>query len=233
MSTPIGNLQDITLRALETLRAVDAIAAEDTRRTRILLEQYGIRKPMVSYHEHNKGWRGTELLARLRSGQSIAVVSDAGTPGISDPAYELVCSCIAAGVPVVPIPGPSALVAALTISGLPTDRFVFEGFLPVKKGRQKRLEALREETRTIILFEAPHRIERTLTDLLAHLGNRQAALVRELTKVHEEVWRGSLAELLERSRREPPRGELVLVVEGKTRRFLREQVQSADNGKKL
>jgi 16S rRNA (cytidine1402-2'-O)-methyltransferase len=229
VSTPIGNLQDITLRALDVLRLVDLIAAEDTRRTRILLQHYGIEKPVVSYHEHNKESRGKELIARLREGQQIAVVSDAGTPGISDPAYELVCACIEARVEIVPIPGPSAVVTALVVSGLPTDRFVFEGFLPAKKGRTKRLEALREEPRTIVLYEAPHRIERTVADLLHHLGDRQVALVRELTKVHEEIWRGSLSQLQEHLRSWRPRGEIVLVIEGLTRRFLRERDASSES----
>lgn len=219
VSTPIGNLQDITLRALETLKEVDFIAAEDTRHTRVLLRHYAIQKPLVSYHDYNKARRAPEIVRRLLAGEKAAVVSDAGTPGISDPAYHLVRQCIEAGVPVQPIPGPTAFVAALIVSGLPTDRFVFEGFLPAKKGRQKRLGLLREETRTIVLYEAPHRLLRTLEDLLSNLGDRQAAIVRELTKIHEEVQRGPLSELIEWVRKQPPRGEIVLVVEGRTRRL--------------
>ncbi len=218
VSTPIGNLQDVTFRAVEVLQAVDVIAAEDTRHSRRLLKAYGIETPLVSYHDHNKERRAPELVARLQAGQSVAVISDAGTPGISDPAFYLVRLCAQTGVPVSPIPGPTAFVAALVVSGLPTDRFVFEGFLPAKKGRQKRLEQLVEEPRTIVLYESPHRLLRTLRDLHNFLGDRRAVVVRELTKIHEEILRGTLSELARVAEGRKLRGEMVLIVEGCTRR---------------
>jgi len=214
VSTPIGNLDDITLRAVRILRSVDLIAAEDTRTTKILLDHLGIRKPLVSYFSYNERRRAAELIASLRRGDSVAVVTDAGTPGISDPAYVVIREALSAGIGVVPSPGPSALLAALVISGLPTDRFVFEGFLPVKKGRRTLWEALASEERTIVLYESPHRIEKTLKEVLQFMGDSQVALVREVTKKFEEVRRGPVSRVSEELRDRPPRGEYVLVVAG-------------------
>lgn len=215
VATPIGNLADITLRALRVLSDVEVIAAEDTRTTRKLLAHHGITTPLVSYHEHNEVVRTPELLARLVAGESVAVVSEAGTPSISDPGYRLVEASIDAGVAVEPIPGASAVLAALVVSGLPTDSFVFEGFLPRRGGeRRRRLEALAGERRTLVVFESPHRVDSSLGDMLAVLGDRRAALCRELTKLHEEVRRAPLSELLASVERSPVKGELVIVVDG-------------------
>ena len=214
VSTPIGNLDDITLRAIEILRSVDLVAAEDTRKTRILLEHLGIGKPIVSYYSYNEQRRVPELLERLRRGETVAVVTDAGTPGISDPAYALLRSAIDDGRTIIPAPGASALLAALVVSGLPMDRFVFEGFLPLKKGRRSRIEDLKEEQRTIVIYESPHRVERTLDDLLSILGDREVAVVRELTKKFEEVERGPISIVKDRIRKKTPRGEYVIVVSG-------------------
>jgi 16S rRNA (cytidine1402-2'-O)-methyltransferase len=215
VATPIGNLADITLRALRVLGDVDVIAAEDTRTTKKLLSHHGIATPLVSYHDHNEVVRTPELLARLRAGESVAVVSEAGTPSISDPGYRLVEAAIGADVPVEPIPGASAVLAAIVVSGLPTDSFVFEGFLPRRGGeRRKRLEALAGERRTLVMFESPHRVDASLADMLTVLGDRPAALCRELTKLHEEVRRAPLSQLLASVERTPVKGELVLVVEG-------------------
>jgi len=215
VATPIGNLSDITLRAIRILEDVDVIAAEDTRTTRKLLAQHGIRTTLVSYHEHNEAVRTPELLDRLRSGNSVALVSESGTPSISDPGYRLVREAIAADIAVEPVPGPSAILAALVVSGLPTHSFVFEGFLPRRPGeRKRRLEALASDQRTLVIFEAPHRIDATVADMLAVLGDRQVALCRELTKMHEEIRRSSLSELAHSLRRRPVKGELVLVVQG-------------------
>ena len=214
VSTPIGNLDDITLRALHILKGVDLVAAEDTRKTGFLLAHLGIQKPIISYFSYNERKRVPGLLEKLRDGSSIAVVTDAGTPGISDPAYLLVREAVAAGVKIIASPGASAILAALVISGLPTDRFVFEGFLPVKKGRKTRFEELAKEERTIVVYESPHRIEKTLGDLLALMGDRQVAVVRELTKKFEEVERGRASAVLERIKAKTPRGEYVLVIAG-------------------
>jgi 16S rRNA (cytidine1402-2'-O)-methyltransferase len=215
VATPIGNLADITLRAIRVLGDVDVIAAEDTRTTRKLLSHHGIRTPLVSYHEHNESVRTPELLARLENGESVALVSEAGTPSISDPGYRLVDACIAADVAVEPLPGASAILAAVVVSGLPSDAFVFEGFLPRRGAeRRKRLADLASERRTLVVFEAPHRLDATLTDMLELLGDRRAALCRELTKLHEEVRRETLSALAAGIRRAPVKGELVLVIEG-------------------
>lgn len=215
VGTPIGNLEDITLRALRVLQEVDLIACEDTRRTRKLLAKYNLSKPLVSYHEHNERERTTELLSRLRSGESIALLSDAGMPAISDPGSLLIQGAIAEGIPVVPIPGPSAVTTALVVSGLPTDKYTFAGFLPRKRSERRAvLESLRGLPGTLVLFEAPHRLVQTLQDLLEVLGDRRIALARELTKVHEEVLRGRIREVLARVERAPVRGEITLVVEG-------------------
>lgn len=214
VSTPIGNLDDITRRAVRILGSVDLIAAEDTRKTRFLLDHLGIQKPLLSYFSYNEQKRIPGLMEKLRAGSSVAVVTDAGTPGISDPAYAVIRSAIDAGVPVVPAPGASALLAALIMSGLPTDRFVFEGFLPVKKGRKTRFEALAAEERTIVIYESPHRIEKTLGDILLYMGDRQVAVAREITKKFEEVLRGPVTEIVNRMRGAAARGEYVLVVAG-------------------
>ncbi|MBI5464569.1 MAG: 16S rRNA (cytidine(1402)-2'-O)-methyltransferase, partial [Ignavibacteriales bacterium] len=186
VATPIGNLEDITYRAIHILSSVDLIAAEDTRTTKVLLEHYGISKPFVSYFSRNELRRIPYLIERLEGGASVALVSDAGTPGISDPANRLVSEAIAHGIRIISIPGPTALISALVASGLPTDRFAFEGFLPVKKGRQKKLSLLKHETRTFVLYESPHRLLRTLGDLRTALGDRRAVVARELTKKYEE-----------------------------------------------
>ena len=193
VATPIGNLEDITARALRVLKEVDVIAAEDTRHTQILLDHYAIRTPLTSYHEHNEKAKAVELAHRLAAGQNVAVVCDAGTPAISDPGYRLAAAAIGAGIRIVPVPGASALTAVLSASGLPTDRFIFEGFLPAgKKPRRARLQSLRDETRTLVFYEAPHRLKETLDDMVELLGNRQAVLAREVSKVYEEFLRGSL-----------------------------------------
>lgn len=216
-ATPIGNLEDITLRVLRVLKEVDLVAAEDTRRTRKLLNHYGIQTPVTSYHEHNRRRQGEYLLSRMKSGDSVALVSDAGTPGISDPGEELVRGAIDEDIPVVPLPGPSALLAALVVSGLPAARFVFEGFLPARGSERKRsIDALAGESRTIVLYEAPHRLLKTLGDLLEAWGDRNACAARELTKLHEEVRRDTLKGLMEHFAKEPPRGEVVLVIQGAT-----------------
>jgi 16S rRNA (cytidine1402-2'-O)-methyltransferase len=214
VATPIGNLEDITYRAIKVLTSVDVIAAEDTRKTKVLLDHYSISKPMVSYFSYNERQRTPQLVQKLQQGQSIALVSDAGTPGISDPAFHIVQSCLAAGIPVVPIPGPSAFVSALIISGLPTDRFVFEGFLPVKKGRKTKLEILKSESRTIILYESPHRILKTLSEIQSAFGDRNVVVARELTKKFEEIVRGPVSSVLPELSKKPTRGEYVVVIEG-------------------
>ncbi|MGF1537742.1 MAG: 16S rRNA (cytidine(1402)-2'-O)-methyltransferase [Elainellaceae cyanobacterium] len=216
VGTPLGNLEDMTFRAIRVLRQVDLIAAEDTRHTGKLLHHFQIDTPQISYHTHNSSQRISELVQRLKSGQTIALVSDAGMPGISDPGYELVQACWAADLTVSPVPGPSAVVTALSASGLPTDRFVFEGFLPVKgTARRDRLEALKRESRTMVLYEAPHRLRQTLADLNAALGpDRTLVLGRELTKRYEEFWQGSIAAAVERYTERTPQGEFTLVAAG-------------------
>ena len=214
--TPIGNLGDISRRAADTLSAVDFIAAEDTRVTLKLLNHLEIRKPLLTYHRHNTQTGGEAVLERLLAGEDGALVTDAGTPAVSDPGEELVARCARAGVPVVAVPGPCALVVALSVSGLPTGRFTFEGFLPMnKKNRRAHLDSLRGEQRTMIFYEAPHKLRATLADLRETFGGeRRIALCRELTKLHEEVMRTTLSEAEERFRQTEPRGEFVLVVAG-------------------
>jgi 16S rRNA (cytidine1402-2'-O)-methyltransferase len=213
--TPIGNLSDITLRAIEVLGASDLILAEDTRTTAKLLKYYDIDTPMRSFHMHNEHKSVPRIVSELTAGGCIALVSDAGSPGVSDPGFLLVRACLAADIHVEALPGATALIPALTLSGLPSDRFVFEGFLPPKKGRQKRLSALAEETRTIVLYESPHRIVKTLGQLTEHLGeDRGATASRELTKKFEETVRGSLKTLIDHFTQTPPKGEFVIVVEG-------------------
>ncbi len=214
VSTPIGNLEDITLRALRILKEVDLIAAEDTRKTKILLNRYEIFTPTTSFYSYNQIKKTPELLDFLSQGKSLALVTDAGTPGISDPAYYLVIRAIQAGVTIVPVPGPAAFIAGLIASGLSTHRFVFEGFLPLKKGRKTRLSQLAQEERTIVLYESPHRIQRTLKDILDHFGDRRIVIARELTKKFEEFIRGSLSDVLERIADKKLKGEIVLMIEG-------------------
>ncbi len=214
--TPIGNLGDLTARAVETLTLADFIAAEDTRVSLKLLNHLGLKKPMVSYHRHNCAAAGPAILRRIQSGQVCALVTDAGTPAVSDPGQDLVELCIQNGVEVLSLPGPCALITALTLSGLPTGRFTFEGFLPTnKKNRQAQLEELLTEGRTMIFYEAPHKLRTTLKDLAAAFGpERRVALCRELTKLHEEVLRTTLGQAQARYTQQEPRGEFVLVVEG-------------------
>ncbi|MBW4684950.1 MAG: 16S rRNA (cytidine(1402)-2'-O)-methyltransferase [Komarekiella atlantica HA4396-MV6] len=216
VGTPIGNLEDMTFRAVRILQTVDLIAAEDTRHTGKLLQHFQIKTPQVSYHEHNRNSRIPEILEQLGDAKAIALVSDAGMPGISDPGYELVKACIEANIPVVPIPGASAAITALSAAGLPTDRFVFEGFLPPKaQQRQEHLEALQTESRTLILYESPHRLRETLQDLALVWGSdRQIVLGRELTKLFEEFWRGTIAEAIAHYSQREPQGEYTLVVAG-------------------
>lgn len=214
-ATPIGNLEDITLRVLRILREADLIAAEDTRHTRKLLSHYDIHTPLTSYHEHNRKKKGEYLLDLLASGKQIALVSDAGMPGISDPGTELVMAALKNSFAVVPVPGPSAGITALVVSGLPTGAFVFEGYLPAaRKARRDRLSALRREPRTLIFYEAPHRLQAALADILTIMGNRDMAAARELTKRHEEVIRGPVTEVLEYFQEKSPRGEFCLVLAG-------------------
>lgn len=217
VATPIGNLEDLSHRARRVLDGVDVIACEDTRHTRHLLAHYGIGTPIVSYHEHNEATRTAELVARLRRGDDVALVSDAGTPAVSDPGYTLIREAARSGIPVVPIPGPSAVMAALTASGLPTDRFVFLGFLPRRSGERRRvLEEVASIPWTLVLFEAPHRITAVLHDIHEALGDRRVALARELTKKFEEMFRGSVSQALAHLRVHPPRGEFTIVIEGGT-----------------
>ncbi|HEY7404653.1 MAG TPA: 16S rRNA (cytidine(1402)-2'-O)-methyltransferase [Candidatus Angelobacter sp.] len=214
VATPIGNLEDITYRAVRVLKEADLIACEDTRHTAKLLQHYGIDKPTVSYHAHNEAARAEELVAKLQQGLNVAQVSDAGMPGISDPGYRVIKLAIEREVQVVPVPGASALIAALAASGLPTDRFEFHGFLPAKSGqRRSLLESLREAQNTIIVYEAPHRIVETVQDIVELLGaERPIVLARELTKVHEEFVRGSATEILGRVQAQEPKGEITLLI---------------------
>ncbi len=216
VGTPIGNLEDVTLRALRVLKGVDVIAAEDTRHTQHLLARYDITTPLTSYHAFHEDEKARVLVERLRAGQAVALVTDAGTPCVSDPGYALITRCIEAGIRVVPVPGPTAAIAALSVSGLPTETFLFEGFLPRKaSARRRRLEALKTERRTLIVYEAPHRLVRLLADLLAVLGDRRLVAGRELTKRHEEIVRGRVSTLLAAvQERGSARGEYTLVVEG-------------------
>lgn len=219
VSTPIGNLEDMSFRAVRILKEVGIIAAEDTRHTRQLCAHFGIQTPLTSYHDFNKEEKTAVLLQRLRSGTDVALVSDAGTPVVSDPGYFLVTRSIETGIRIVPVPGPSAVLAALTAAGLPSDSFRFQGFLPRKEGpRAKQIARFKEDPATVILFESPHRIGKLLASLLAGLGNRRAVLARELTKHFEEFQRGTLEEIITLVRSRPPKGELTLVVEGAPRR---------------
>lgn len=227
-ATPIGNLDDITFRVLETLRSVDVIAAEDTRNSIKLLNRFEIKTPMTSYHEFNKFEKGRQLIEQLLSGKNVAVITDAGMPGISDPGEELVKMAYEAGVPVTVLPGACACVTALTLSGLPTRRFCFEAFLPAdKKERKDVLEELRTETRTVVLYEAPHRLRKTLAELSEVLGDRRLTICRELTKKHEEAFQTTLAEALVYYEDREPKGEYVLVMEGADKEELRRAGQES------
>lgn len=214
VATPIGNLEDITLRALRVLKEVDLIAAEDTRHSRKLCSHFGISTPLTSYYQHNEARKGQRILAALQEGQSVALISDAGTPAISDPGFDLVRRCREEGLPVVAVPGASAFVAALSVAGLPTDSFVFEGFLPAKtKARRDVFRALRSQRRTAVFYESPHRLAAALRDLQGELGaERRVAVARELTKMHEELFRGPVAEAIAHFGRGRVRGEIVLLV---------------------
>ena len=226
-ATPIGNLEDMTLRAIRILKEVDLIAAEDTRNSIKLLNHFEIKTPMTSYHEYNKIEKGHKLVEKLLSGEDIALITDAGTPGISDPGEELVQMCREAGVSVTAVPGAAACITALTISGLSTRRFAFEAFLPTdKKERQAVLKELQEETRTIVLYEAPHRLVKTLGVLKDTLGNRNIRVCRELTKRHETVYEATMEEALAYYETNEPKGECVLVIEGKSREEIREEEQA-------
>lgn len=225
-ATPIGNLEDITYRVLRILKEVDLIAAEDTRNSIKLLNHFEIKTPMTSYHEYNKYEKGRYLVEQMQEGKNIALITDAGTPGISDPGEELVAMCYEAGIPVTSLPGPAACITALTISGLPTRRFSFEAFLSSdKKERAVILEELKRETRTIILYEAPHRLVKTLEELSEKLGDRKIALCRELTKKHETVFRGSLLEAVSWYKENPPKGECVMVLEGRSREEMEQEAR--------
>jgi 16S rRNA (cytidine1402-2'-O)-methyltransferase len=218
VATPIGNLEDMTLRAIRTLKEADLVAAEDTRHTRHLLDRYQIETQLTSYHDHNKEEKAPVLVARMLEGKSVALVSDAGTPGISDPGYFLINLAIDRKIPVVPIPGATAAIAALSVSGMPTDRFIFEGFLPAKHlARLKRLKELAGEERTVIFYEAPHKIIRAIEDMFEVYGDRRVVITRELTKVHEETIRGTLSEVLKRLQEGTIKGEFTVIVHGATK----------------
>ncbi len=225
VSTPIGNREDITLRALRILKEVDLIAAEDTRHTGLLLRHFGIQTPLTSYFEGNELKKKEFILSKLRQGHSIALVSDAGTPGISDPGFRLIQTTIENQISTVPIPGPSALIAALSVSGLPTDAFLFKGFLPHKSKKRKALLKQLEEVReTLILYESPHRLSETLNDIFETLGDREMVLTRELTKVYEEVLRGKVSEIKNQIGQRKLKGEMTLVISGKTRKRTDEEL---------
>jgi 16S rRNA (cytidine1402-2'-O)-methyltransferase len=216
VGTPIGNLGDMTMRGLDVLKGVDTIAAEDTRHTGKLLHHFQIKTPQISYHQHNEQQRIPDLIDRLKGGQSIALVTDAGMPGISDPGYLLVSACVAAGIRVIPIPGVTAVITAVSASGLPSDRFVFEGFLPAKgQERKDRLQAVAGDSRTLVFYESPHRLRQTLADFAETFGiDRQIVLGRELTKLHEEFWRGEIGAAIEHYTQVEPQGEYAIVLAG-------------------
>ena len=230
VATPIGNLEDISLRALRILKEVNLIAAEDTRQTLKLLNHFEIKNSLVSYHEHNKIDKGHQLVRQLLDGKEIALVSDAGSPGISDPGEELVRLAVEQGIAVTMIPGPAAVIAGLVLSGLPTGRFSFEGFLPMnKKVRGERLRSIKNDTRTLVFYEAPHKLNHTLKDLKAAFGNRRIALARELTKKFEEIVRCTLDEAIEKYEKETPKGEFVLILDGTDEKLLEEAKMSSWN----
>ena len=214
VSTPIGNLGDISFRAVHILKSVDLIAAEDTRVTSVLLNHYGIRNKMLPFHSYNQKRQTPHLIKILKDEKSIALVSDAGTPGISDPAYMLVQAAIENNIRVIPIPGATAFLAALTVSGLPINKFIFEGFLPLKKGRKSKINALVSEERTIVFYESPHRIHKTVKELYENWGNRQCVMGREITKKFEEIYRGNLSDLMSHLGEKKVKGEIVLIISG-------------------
>jgi len=218
VSTPIGNLADISHRAIFVLKTVDIIAAEDTRTSKVLLNKYAINTNTTAYYSYNQQKQTPYLISLLSSGKSIALISDAGTPGISDPAYNLVQQCKIENIRVIPVPGASALLAALVSSGLPTNKFVFEGFLPLKKGRKTRIAMLAEEERTIVIYESPHRFLKTIKELSENWGERHCAIAREITKKFEEIFNGNFSQILDHFGEKKPRGEFVLVIEGKKNR---------------
>ncbi len=223
MATPIGNLEDITLRALRVLKEVDIIAAEDTRQTLKLLNHFEIKNTLVSYYEHNKVEKGNYLIRQLNDGKDIALVSDAGCPGISDPGEDLVQLAAQNGISVTMVPGPAAVIAGVVLSGLPAGRFSFEGFLPMnKRTRRERIDSIRNDTRTLVFYEAPHKLIHTLRDLRAAFGNRRISIARELTKRYEEVWRTTLDEAVGKYETDAPKGEFVLVLEGADEHLLQE-----------
>ena len=214
--TPVGNLEDITLRAIRILKEADVVLAEDTRTSAVLLKHHGIQNHLISHHKFNEHGTAASIVERLRSGQTVALISDAGTPGISDPGFFLAREAIAAGIEVITLPGPTAVIPAIVSSGLPCDRFCFEGFLPQKKGRQTRLRALTDEERTMVFYESPYRLLKTLQQLAEVLGSdRQACVCREISKIHEESRRGTIEELIAHFTQTEPRGEIVIVVAGK------------------
>ena len=214
--TPVGNLEDITLRAIRILKEADVVLAEDTRTSAVLLKHHGIQNHLISHHKYNEHGTAASIVERLRSGQTVALISDAGTPGISDPGFFLAREAIAAGIEVITLPGPTAVIPAIVSSGLPCDRFCFEGFLPQKKGRQTRLRALTDEERTMVFYESPYRLLKTLQQLAEVLGSdRQACVCREISKIHEESRRGTLEELIAHFTQTEPRGEIVIVAAGK------------------
>lgn len=234
VATPIGNLEDITLRAIRTLKEADIIAAEDTRHTQKLLNKYDIHTPLTSYHDHNKEEKAPVLVARMLEGKNVALVTDAGTPGISDPGYFLINLAVDQKVRVVPIPGATAAIAALSVSGLPTDSFVFEGFLPSKQtARRRRLEELKDEKRTLVFYEAPHRIINTIEDMTTVLGDRKAVVTRELTKIHEEAIRGTLPEVLDHLNKGSFKGEFTIIVHGATDKPVDQNIDTKEYLKNL
>jgi len=224
VSTPIGNLGDMTFRAVEILKSVDLIAAEDTRNSGFLLKHFGVETQMTSYHDHNEQSKSEDLISMLNAGKSIAVITDAGTPGISDPAQILVEKAIENNIRVESIPGACAAISGLIVSGLPTDQFVFEGFLPHKKGRQTRLKLLTEEHRTIVFYESPYRVKKLLEEIKEFIGDRKVSASRELTKKFEETIRGTCSELIEHFTKSEPRGEFVITVEGISKKKLKREL---------
>jgi len=212
VATPIGNLQDITLRAIETLKQVDLVAAEDTRVTGILLKHFGIDSKLISFHSHSNEKKLFEIIDILKEGKTVALVSDAGTPGISDPSFKLITECIRQGIEVMPIPGVSALVTALSVSGAPIDKFTYLGFLPMKKGRQTVLKSMANEPRTMVVYESVHRINKTLSELREFLGNRYICVGREMTKMFEEYYKGTIDQAIEHFTQKTPKGEFTLVI---------------------
>lgn len=215
VATPIGNLEDMTLRAINILKSVDIIACEDTRQSKKLLEKYEIKKTLVSYHQHSKIAKTDFLIKKLKEGKQIAVISDAGTPGISDPGNILVAKAVEAGISIVPIPGPSALAAALSVSGFPSDRFVFFGFIPHKKGREKMLKQIAEEKKVVVFYESVHRILKTLNSLTDLIGSRKVVVCRELTKQFESIYRGATEQILKKLKKDKIKGEFVVVIDSK------------------